>query len=310
MQAVEICLAVMFLFWVVARGSVSWIQFLAPTTVRERIKGDNHEGREGTRRSLCQLECCREEIHIGCVRKDAMKTASLARARRAGEISRLLAGTQFTRSSFLRLSSIGITAALISLALLTGCSSEPEKPAEQAKPEVKGPELLTARSGFQKTYVAARGWNQDSKPYRLESIITKDGNGRDGKWAAWQAGFGSVTQRAAKTFTWSGSAAEGAPSRGVSFGAEESYSPSNSSMQVWDVQFLKIDSDQALATAQKHGGDKVLEKTSDIVVTYVCDWNHNTNKLVWHVIYGPNREGAKLTVAVDASTGEFIRVEK
>jgi hypothetical protein len=45
-------------------------------------------------------------------------------------------------------------------------------------------------------------------------------------------------------------------------------------------------------------------------VIYVCDWNRNTNQLIWHVIYGVSRETAKLTVAVDASTGEFLRVEK
>jgi len=239
-----------------------------------------------------------------------MKTAGLAFAHRAGEMNRLLSGAEKYRYKFFRVSSMGIAAAMISLTLLTGCSSEPEKPAEPAKPEVKGPELLTARSAFQKTYVAARGWSQDSKPYRIESVVTSDGNGREGKWAAWRAGFGSPTQRAAKTFIWSGSAADGAPSRGVSFGVEDSYSPTNASMQVWDVQFLKIDSDQALATAQKHGGDKILEKTPDTQVTYVCDWNHNTNKLIWHVIYGPNRESSKLTVSVDASTGDFIRVEK
>jgi hypothetical protein len=238
-----------------------------------------------------------------------MKTASLALAERAGETSRLLSRAKH-RSRWLRASSIVIGAAAILLALLTGCSSEPEKPAEPAKPEVKGPELLTARSAFQKTYVAARGWNQDARPYRLESVVTSDGNGRDGKWAAWRAGFASPTQRAAKTFVWSGSAADGAPSRGVSFGVEDSYSATNASMQVWDVQFLKIDSDQALATAQKHGGDKILEKTPDTPVTYVCDWNHNSNQLIWHVIFGSSRENSKLTVSVDASTGEFIRVEK
>jgi hypothetical protein len=45
-------------------------------------------------------------------------------------------------------------------------------------------------------------------------------------------------------------------------------------------------------------------------VIYVCDWNHNTNELVWHVIYGASRDAAKLTVAINATTGEFIRVEK
>jgi len=206
--------------------------------------------------------------------------------------------------------SMGIVAVLISLALLTACSSDSNKPAEEVKPKVKGPELLTARSAFQKLYVAARGWNQDARPYRIESVVTSDGNGHDGKWALWRAGFASAAQRSAKTYTWSGSAADGAPSRGINPGIEDSYSPTNASTQIWDIQFLKIDSDQALATAQKHGGDKILEKAPDTPVIYVCDWNHNTNQLIWHVIFGANRESSKLTVSVDASTGEFIRVEK
>jgi len=205
----------------------------------------------------------------------------------------------------------GLSAAAVIavLAMLTACSDS-GKPAEPAKPEVKGPELITARSAFQKLYIAARGWNPDAKPYRLEAIATSDGNGHDGKWAIWRCSFASAAQRSAKTFTWSGSAADGAPSRGVNPGTEDSYSASNSSTQVFDMAFLKIDSDQAFTTAQKHGGDKTLEKTADTPVNYVCDWNHNTSELTWHVIYGSSREGAKLTVAVNASTGEFIRVEK
>jgi hypothetical protein len=239
-----------------------------------------------------------------------MKTASLAHARRAAETGSVLSCERKTRKKFRVVRSIEIVAGLVLLALLSGCSSEPEKPAEQAKPEVKGPELLTGRSGFQKVFVAARGWNQDARPYRIDSITTSDGNGHDGKWAVWRAGFASAAQRVARTYTWSGSTADGAPSRGVSFGIEDSYSPTNASMQTWDTQFLKIDSDQALATAQKHGGDKILEKAPDTPVSYSCDFNHNTNKLIWHVIFGPNRENSKLTVSVDASTGEFIRVEK
>jgi len=194
-------------------------------------------------------------------------------------------------------------------ALLTACSSDSDKPAE-TKPEVKGPELITARSAFQKLYIAARGWNQDAKPYRIESTATSDGNGQDGKWAVWRASFASPNARSEKSYTWSGSAANGAPDRGVNPGTEDSYSASNASTQIFDMAFLKIDSDQALATAQKHGGDKILEKAPDTPVIYVCDWNHNTSELVWHVIYGASREGAKLTVAVNASSGQFIRVEK
>jgi len=199
---------------------------------------------------------------------------------------------------------------VIALSALTGCSSESSKPAEPAKPENKAPELITARSAFQKVYIAARGWNQDARPYRLGSVATSDGNGHDGKWAVWTGSFASPAQQREKSYTWSGSTADGAPSKGINPGTEDGYSPSNANTKVWDMAFLKIDSDQAFTEAQKHGGDKVLEKTPDTPVTYVCDWNHNTNELVWHVIYGANREGAKLTVAVNASTGEFIRVEK
>lgn len=196
------------------------------------------------------------------------------------------------------------------LAAFTACSSESSKPAEPAKPEVKGPELITARSAFQKVYLAARGWNADAKPFRLEALPTSDGNGHDGKWAMWRGSFASANARSAKPYTWSGSAANGAPERGVNPGIEDSYNPSNSNTQVFDMLFLKIDSDQAFETAQKHGGDKVLEKAPDTPVIYVCDWNHNTNELIWHVIYGAARDGAKLVVSVNASTGEFIRVEK
>jgi hypothetical protein len=236
------------------------------------------------------------------IRKDAMNPARLGRP--------AVFSNARIKEFLIRPFTLAMGASLLLLSLLTACSSDSNKPAETAKPEVKGPELLTARSGFQKVYVAARSWNQDARPYRLESVVTTDGNGHDGKWAIWRSGFGSAAARSAKTYTWSGSAADGAPSRGINFGIEDGYSATNSSTQIWDMAFLKIDSDQAVETAQKHGGDKVLEKAPDTPVTYVCDWNRNTNELVWHVIYGSGREGAKLVVAVNASTGEFIRVEK
>src|ERR1700681_1368750 len=67
-----------------------------------------------------------------------------------------------------------VSAILIPLLLLTACSDD-SKPAATEKPEVKGPELISARSAFQKLYVAARSWNPDAKPYRLESAVTTDG---------------------------------------------------------------------------------------------------------------------------------------
>ena len=200
-------------------------------------------------------------------------------------------------------------ASLVMLALLVACDSNTPKP-PQSQPEPKPPELLTGRAAFQKVFIAARNYAADVKPFRIESTTSTDGNGLDGKSAIWRASFASATQHGVKPFFWSGSNAPAAPSRGVSPGNEDVYNPGNASTQIFDVAFLKVDSDQAFAEAQKHGGDKVLEKDPTTPVIYVCDWNHNTNQLTWHVIYGVSRETAKLTVAVDASTAEFLRVEK
>jgi hypothetical protein len=197
----------------------------------------------------------------------------------------------------------------IVLGLLAACDSNTAKPS-QAKPEPKAPELLTGRAAFQKVFIAARNYAVDVKPFRIESTPSTDSNGHDGKSAIWRASFASAAQHGVKPFTWSGTDASDAPSRGVSPGNEDTYNPRNASTQIFDVAFLKVDSDQAFAEAQKHGGDKVLEKEPTMPVLYICEWNHNTNELTWHVIYGGSRESAKLTVAINASSGAFTRVEK
>src|SRR5882762_7167148 len=193
-----------------------------------------------------------------------------------------------------------LVVAIFALAVMTACSSEPSKPAQTEKP--KPAEPITGRVAFQKCYVAARGWARDAQPYRLESQLTDDSKGRDGKSLAWRAGFASALQHSTRPYMWSNGE--------VSFGVEDSYSPTNTSTKAFDIAFLKLDSDQALQTAQKHGGDKLLEKSPDTPILYTLDWNNQTNELTWHIIYGTDRGNAKLRVAVNASSGEFLRVEK
>jgi hypothetical protein len=200
--------------------------------------------------------------------------------------------------------------AMLALALMAGCSSEPSNPAPIAKPQPKSPEIVTGRTAFQKLYLAARGWARDAQPYRLESLLTADSKGKDGRSAVWRASFASATQRGAKPYVWSGEDAPDAPSRGISPGSEDNYSPTNSSTQVFDIAFLKVDSDKALEVAQKHGGDKLLEKNPDIPILYMLEWSRPTSELIWRVIYGNSRDDARLKVALNASTGDFIRVEK
>jgi len=196
------------------------------------------------------------------------------------------------------------------LVWLVGCSSQTSKPAPAAKPTPKPPEYVTGRSGFQKAYVAARQWARDAQPYRIESLVAADIKGKDGKDAVWRSYFASPTQGGVKPFVWSGEDASDVPARGITSGTEDNYSPTNSSTQIFDSQFLKIDSDKAFEVAQKHGGEKILDKTPDTSIFYVCDWSKATNELIWHVIYGSTREDAKLVVDVDGTSGDYIRTEK
>ena len=197
--------------------------------------------------------------------------------------------------------------AMLALLLMTACSSQSSTPAQVEKPQPKPPEFVTGRVAFQKLYIAARGWARDAQPYRLESMITDDSKGKDGKSGIWRASFGSPLQRGVKAYTWSG---EATSDRGINPGTEDTYSPTNTSTQIFDVAFLKVDSDKALEVAQKHGGEKLVAKDPDTPILYMLEWTQATNELIWHVIYGVSRDDYKLRVAVNASSGDFIRVEK
>ena len=189
--------------------------------------------------------------------------------------------------------------AILAAGLMAGCSSEPSKPITAEKPQPKAPEEITGSSAFYKCYASARLWAPDAQPYRVESGGTKS---RDGKSGEWRVGFASPSLRTTKSYTWANG--------DISHGVDDTYSPTNSSTQIFNVQFLKVDTDKAFAIAQQHGGDKLLEKEPDTPVLYVLEWNRQTNELLWHVIYGTDRDTAKLRVAVNASTGEFSKVEK
>jgi hypothetical protein len=192
--------------------------------------------------------------------------------------------------------------AILAAGFMVACSSEPSKPATAETPQPKAPDAITGSSAFYKCYIAARTWAPDAQPYRAESMASADSKGRDGKAGEWRAGFASPSLHSTKVFTWAKS--------DISHGVDDTYNPSSSSTQIFNVQFLKVDADKAFAVAQQHGGDVLLEKEPDTPVVYILEWNRQNNELLWHVIYGTDRATAKLRVAVNASTGDFARVEK
>ncbi len=202
---------------------------------------------------------------------------------------------------------------LLFVAALAACDSKPAgnstatEPA--AKPAPKTAEYETGREAFQKLYIAAHNWAPDAKPFRLESQYTPDAPVTEGKAGIWRAAFGSAARRSMQSFQWTGIVAPEVE-QGISHGSEDSYSLTNTSTQVFDMGFLKVDSDKALEVAQKHGGEKLTKKDAKIPIFYTLDWDHTKNKLTWHVAYGSSGDDSKLRVAVDATDGTFQRIEK
>jgi len=203
----------------------------------------------------------------------------------------------------------------LTLVLLVSCSSEKKAGTETgsqpvATPVAKEAQYDTGRTAFQRIYLSARLWAPDAKPFRLQSQFTADAPTAEGKAGLWRGSFASPSKRSMKLFVWSGLVGADAPEQGVSFSAEDSWSPSNSSTQPFDIGFLKVDSDKAFEVAQKNGGEKLTKKDPKQPVIFVLTWDAAGNQLIWHVLYGGNPTEAKLRIAVDGTSGSFLRVEK
>jgi len=208
-----------------------------------------------------------------------------------------------------------IAATCVALLLLASCTSSKKsesrtesQPADRAAaPQA---EYETGRTALQKMYISARGWAGDVKLFRLQSQFTPMAPTNEGKAGLWRASFGSPSKRMMKLFVWSGLVGPDTPEQGISFSAEDSWNPNNSSTTVFDLGFLKVDSDKAYDAAQKHGGEKLTARDPKQPVFFVLDWDTQKNELVWHVIYGSGQDEAKLRIAVNATSGEFLREEK
>jgi hypothetical protein len=206
-----------------------------------------------------------------------------------------------------KLSYVSIPLFAATLALTSCNSSAPAPAATPATP--KASEFLAGREVFQKLYVTAHAVAGDVRPYHMESRFTKGSPAMEGKSGIWRADFASPSKKLSKSFTWSGIVAPGAAEPGVSHGADDTYSPSNTTTQIFDPQYLKIDSDAAFKVAQQHGGEKLTRANSAQPIFYSLDFDARKSQLVWRITYGESQYDAKLNVSVDATTGVFLRSE-
>lgn len=206
---------------------------------------------------------------------------------------------------------------LLAASALTGCSSEPSSVSAAAPKEIKPTQAETGRVALQRLYTTSRGWSSDTDPVNIQSSNYKNagGNpnaplGQDGKSAIWRAAFASEARRSMKTYMWSGLTGPDAPAPGLTPGNEDSWTSGNTSTRPFQLAYLKYDSDQALQTAEKHGGAPLLKKEPNLPVNYALNWESRRSMLVWHVMYGKSSNDPDLDVVVNATTNEFVRVEK
>ena len=205
---------------------------------------------------------------------------------------------------------------LIAVAILTvGCSSTENKSttettAATAPPPKKEPALYTGQQAFNQMTGLALKWSSDAQPARLESVITTETTGQDGKSATWRGYFVSPSRRATETIVCSGSRLPDAPPYGVSVeGGQGAYNAESASLAFLGL-LLKTDTDQAFTIAQQHGGDAIVKKDAKQPITYVLLKDRKQNMPVWYVIYGTSEKDRKGIGVINATTGAFVSASK
>ena len=219
----------------------------------------------------------------------------------------------------MKLYRLAFALSVISVAILTvGCSSTenkpkentPEKPATAAPPQSKEPNLYTGQEAFNRMMGLALKWSPDAEPARVESVLTTETTGQDGKATIWRGYFVSPSRRATKTIVCSGSRRPDAPPFGVSpEGAEGAYNAQSAGL-IFSQYLLKTDTDKAFAIAQQHGGEAIVKKDAQQPITYVLLKDKQQNVPVWYVIYGTSEKDKKGIGVINATTGAFVRAGK
>jgi hypothetical protein len=219
----------------------------------------------------------------------------------------------------MKLYRLAFALSVIGVAILTaGCSSTenkpkestPETPSAAAQPQSKAPMLYTGQEAFNRMMGLAMKWSPDAEPARLESVLTTETTGQDGKSTIWRGYFVSPSRRATKTIVCSGSRRPDAPPFGVSpQGAEGAYNAESASL-AFSQFLLKTDTDKAFAIAQQHGGEAIVKKDAQQPITYVLLKDPKQNVPVWYVIYGTSETDRRGIGVINATTGAFVRAGK
>ncbi len=197
--------------------------------------------------------------------------------------------------------------------VLVSCSSEPAptttttqtptKPAEPKKPTLStGQDALEKMAGY-----AQKQWAVDALPVKLESEMTGETDGKDGKATVWKAVFVSQSRAKARFFSWSGSLAQGAPPQGVMATAGEFQVTPDLLSGAFNTFLVKTDTDKAYSIAQEHGGDAIMKKDPKVVINYALEFDRKNNAPLWVVIYGESLKKNEGYGVINGLTGVFMK---
>ncbi len=159
---------------------------------------------------------------------------------------------------------------------------------------------ITGREALQRIVTSAKQWSPDAEVIRLYSGICKKAP-REGTCNEWRAVVLSVPKKKSTGFDWRTGA--------VTQSEVSDYEPKDKQGAI-DPGRIKADSDSAFRVAEEHGGKPLLERNPETEIRYAMMWDKGVGRLIWLVFYdikGTDFSSAKLHVATNAETGEFLQ---
>ena len=159
---------------------------------------------------------------------------------------------------------------------------------------------ITGREALQSIMQSAKQWSPDAEVIRLYSGICKKAP-HEGACDEWRSVVVLPSRKQTTGFDWL---------RGsVTQSEVTAYEPIDRQLPV-EVTRIKADSDTAFRVAKEHGGKPLLERNPEIEIRYAMMLDKKVGQLIWLVFYdikGTDFSSAKLHVAINAETGEFIQ---